>query len=468
MQFVNELKTLLVGFFLTVLIIILSALYWAVFASPDLNVSEVNPRKYAEQIALIRGNIYDRNHNPLVESNTDNERVYLEPATFGIIGYYSLQYGSGGIEGAYEEYLSGANRPKTITDYIEQDILHKPAIGSDIQVTLDLDIQKELNTQLEPYEGAGVVISTTGEVLAISSHPNYDPNLLDSNWDELTEATNRPFFNRAVQALYQPGGVLQTPLATAAITNRIPTQEVLSDAGKSVVIDGLEIRCATLPPSNRLTLSESYGFACPAPFADIYTQLGSEEITQMFNLFRLYEPVTLSNFLEQPETDTKPFTDISLINALGQGDITITPLHMAVSVAAMINEGNAPEPYMLLATRPPNSEAWTPYRTVRSTLPITTPQTSRQIQQLMREATISGGAYGAARSNVNIGGHASTAQSGNRVLTWFVGFVITGPNEGFAISLVLENVDDTWIASNIGGSVLSAAYNKFIGEDDES
>ena len=61
------------------------------------------------------------------------------------------------------------------------------------------------------YHGAVVVLNIpSGEVLAIVSLPTYDPNTLDTNWEQLTQAAGKPFFNRALQGAYQPGGTLET------------------------------------------------------------------------------------------------------------------------------------------------------------------------------------------------------------------------------------------------------------------
>ena len=75
----------------------------------------------------------------------------------------------------------------------------------------------------------------------------------------------------------------------------------------------------------------------------------------------------------------------------------------------------------------------------------------------MRYAVANGAAQNAGRPDIDIGGHAALAVSGDGSLAWFVGFATFAGNEGAAVAVVLENSDDTGLAANIGGTALEAA-----------
>lgn len=463
MQFTQEIQRVFIALMVAFIVIGLSASYWAVIGTEGLLGRDDNGRLFEDIARTVRGTIYDRHNIPLVESiANENGRIsrnYLYPETYGVTGYYSLQYGVGGAEAAYDDILKGANLPKTLNTFIEEDLLHRPHLGAEVRLTIDLEIQREIVATMDGYTGAVVVLAVpSGEVLGLASLPTFDPNQLDSTWDELRDSLEQPFFNRALQGKYQPGGILQTPLMTAALITNQALDEPEEGASEAITVDGVSLDCAGRPPSDRLTLAESYAFACPAPFKDLYETLGSETITEVFNLFQFEENFTIAGFTgSDVENVIILNVPLTLDDILGQGTLTVTPLHMAMIAASVINEGNAPYPYLLHSIRNPG-EDWAPNRELLQSIPITTPETSLQLQRVMRESTQYGAARDAARSDITIGGHAAIAFSGEKTLTWFIGNAITGQNQGIAVALILEDLDDTREASHIGGQILETAY----------
>ncbi len=143
--------------------------------------------------------------------------------------------------------------------------------------------------------------------------------------------------------------------------------------------------------------------------------------------------------------------------ALGQGTMTVSPLNMAMMAAAIVNDGNTPQPYVLIQTRAPGSTDWIPDQTVRPSLPLATATTARRLQDLMRDAVANGAAQNAGRPDLDIGGQAALAYSGDGSLAWFVGFATFAADKGAAVAVVLENSDDPGLAADIGGTALQAA-----------
>jgi cell division protein FtsI/penicillin-binding protein 2 len=139
-------------------------------------------------------------------------------------------------------------------------------------------------------------------------------------------------------------------------------------------------------------------------------------------------------------------------NALGQGQLTINPLTMAVMASAIVNDGNAVQPSTLLAIRRPDSDTWSAVNNTLPTIPVTTTDTARQLQDLMRYAVANGAAQNAGRPNIDIGGHATLAYSGESTQAWFVGFATMGGRRGIAAAVVLEGSDDAGLAADIGGT----------------
>jgi peptidoglycan glycosyltransferase len=468
MPFAREVQRLLIGLIMAFLAVIFASTYWAIVGADTILQREDNPRLVDDRASIVRGDIYDRHSELLVQSvqaaNGWVSRQFLHPSMNSALGYYSLRYGESGAEAAFNALLRGDDLQRSPEAYFQTDILHRPQRGYDIRLTFDLTIQTTVIQAMQGYRGAAIVLDVpTGEVLALASLPTFDPNTLDQQWEQLIQAPEQPFFNRALQGQYQPGALLQTPLLVAAINSGYPIDVLTEGASQPVVIDQLTMTCARRPPADRLTLGEAYAFACPAPFVNLFNQVGHDAILEIFELFKLgdQQAFILPGFVPLEIRPTP--IDFSLDDALGQGDYQITPLHMAVIAASIVNDGNAPIPYTLLDTRLPETSLWTSMRPVSPTLPIMTGETARRLQELMRASTVNGAATRAARSGMNIGGHAALAYSGDRSYSWFTGFVITGARQGIAIVIVLEDHQNPPDAAAIGGQILEIAYKRAVG-----
>jgi peptidoglycan glycosyltransferase len=467
-QFTREINRLLIGLLICFGIVGLAAAYWAVAGSDTLLQREDNPRRVEAEASILRGDILDRNGELLVTSEQNESgstiRRYLYPETYSALGYYSLRYGVSGVEEAFNALLRGDDVERDFSAVFAGNMLHHPQEGADIQLTLDLGIQRAAVEAMRGHTGAIVVLGVPdGDVLALVSQPTFDPNSLDVDWETLKADPNNPFFNRAVQGSYQPGGALETPLLAAALLVGLPLDTEIADATAAVGLNGLEVSCAVRLSTIALSLRDAYAFACPKPFDELVDTLGPNTINAVFDTFRLAIPQPLFRPTSiQPEETLEAATfevsaeDVRL-NALGQGSLNVSPLNMAMMAAAIVNDGNAPQPYLLRETRAPGTDAWIPTLGVRPTIAVTTISAARQLQDLMRNAVANGAAQNAGRPNIDIGGHASLAFSGEGTLAWFVGFSTLTGGQGVAVAVILENSNDPGLASDIGGTALMAA-----------
>jgi peptidoglycan glycosyltransferase len=466
--FAREINRVLVGALLALTVIGASAFYWAVVGPDTILRRDDNPRLFLAEAALQRGRIYDR-HDVLLADTLVSEagtarRIYPEPAVNSVLGYASLRYGTSGVEDAYNVILRGDDLPADFTNILTAQLLHRPQRGSDIRLTLDLQVQSALAQAMGEQHGAAVVLSVPdGDVLALISLPTFDPNRLDADWDRLRDHPDDPFFNRVLQGRYQPGGTLQTPLMAAAILYNMALDQPLEGATAPVELNGLTLGCAVrLPPLN-LSLREAYGFACPRPFADLGEALGTAALQATLDTFRLNRPPHNLFAGMTGQTDVVPpypvGEDALIENALGQSELLVNPLNMAMMAAAIANDGNSPQPYLLMSRRAPDESDWSAISIGRPTIPFMTSATARQLQDLMRNAVVNGAAFNAGRPGIDIGGHAALAYAGDRVLSWFVGFATLGGRQGLAVAVVLENTDDPGLAADIGGAALAAAQN---------
>lgn len=470
MPFTREIYRLLFGVLVAFALVAAAAAYWAISGADTILQREDNPRLVEAETRIIRGNIVDRNGQTLAESVVGENglvtRQYLYPETNGALGYFSLRYGVAGAESAYDTLLRGDDLNPDFSGYLAESLLHRAQEGSAIRLTLDLDIQSQVAQAMNGQRGAAVVLAVpSGDVLAMVSLPTYDPNTLDAKWEQLVEAPGNPFFNRVVQGRYQPGGTMQTLLMAAALVMGQPLDIPIETATAPLQVADADLTCAVRLPPLALDLREAYAFACPMPFQELADEIGPSALQAALDTFLFDQPLTLPGFVVEPENNQTQVTasptitlDNLVENALGQGLYMVNPLTMAVMASAIVNDGNAASPNTLLEIRRPDSEEWTLAEHDLPTIPVTTTNTARQLQDLMRYAVANGAAQNAGRPNIDIGGHATLAYSGDETQAWFVGFATLGGRRGIVVAVVLENSDDPGLAADIGGTALAAAH----------
>ncbi len=463
MQFTHEIQRLVVGTLVAFALVALVSTYWVITGERVLTRDD-NPRLVENTLRIQRGGLFDRHDTPLVQNNIEangrTTRTYLHPAMNSALGYYSFRYGEGGAEAAFNNLLTGDSAITDLPTWFEREVLHYPQTGSDVQLTLDLDIQQVGYDALAGRRGALVVVSVPdGAVKAIISNPTFDPNQLDADWPTLTQDTGEPFFNRALQGRYQPGTGMYTLLVLAALIEQFPVETSFNGASRPIEVGGVTLNCVETPPADVLTIFDALTFGCPAPFMDFAETIGFDAIADMLRLIRPNTPPTLTGFItDAPSTERIP-EQIDLNSALGQGEFRTTPLEMALVMGSLINNGNAPQPFAIQAIRPPDEAQWIAVREVRPTIPITTADNARRMAALLRQNVARGTSQAAARDELEIGGQSAVAYTGTRTHTWFIGFIRQEARRGYAIALILEDTEDLTLAASIGGDVLQAAAN---------
>ena len=409
-------------------------------ASPDLVARDDNPRRVFEEQFIQRGAIFDRNDHVLAETAPQSgtlARRYPFLAAAPVAGYFSLNYGAAGVEEALDRVLRG---PRAALDQV----LHHRQSGQGVRTTLDSRAQQILSERLT-QPGAAIVLSLPdGAITALASNPSFDPNTLDENWKTLSSDPAAPLLNRATQGLYQPGAIFETLLLSAAIERGVPLTETLSRPDRPITLDQLTLRCAPSAPSGAppQTLAEAYTQACPAPFADLAAQLTASDLLSLTQQWKLDTPPRLEIRASAAPT---PTTDLSTTlarqaYALGQGELTVSPLHMAQVAAAIGNSGFMPSVFVVKDVQSPDG-TWQPYAdSAQAPAPIVDPAVARAILLAMRVQD-------------NSAGHGGAAFSGNRQHSWFIGLA-PADQPKYAIAVLLEDAANATDAEDIGRGVL--------------
>lgn len=468
MPYSRTIRHVLAGTLVCLALVGLSATYWALAGQNSLLLREDNPRIIEAQRDIVRGGVYDRGARPLAETarlDTGLARRYLQPSTYSIVGYYSLRYGVGGAESAYDALLSGARPIENIADYFQRNILNQPQIGSDIMLTLDVDIQAALARALQGAAGTAIVLDArTGAVVALVSQPSFDPNSLDADWPTLAEAPGKPFFNRALQGNYQLGGNMVVLWLAQAIASDFDLSWRFIGAADPVDLgDGMISACVVPPDATELTLGESLAYGCPAAVASYRQTESAAAADDMLSPYAFHEPLTLPGFPQPESIDLAANVEglspavLQLRHALGQGNLTTTPLHLATIIAAIANDGLAEEPALLSGLRPPDSIQWHPPPLDSASLRMMDADTAQGLQLVMWSARAK--LWAAPQDSPLIGAYIARSFSGDDSQLWLNGFVEMQNDGALAFVILLESTDDARKLLSIGGEV----FNIFAG-----
>lgn len=429
--------------------------YWGVLRGPEILARDDNPRLVDRERRLARGAIYDRDGVILAQSIREADgtytRLYPHPETAPAVGYYSLRYGVDGVEAAFNATLRGS------ADYTAwDDLLHRPQVGGDVRLTLDLDVQTAVAGALGDRAGAVLLVEAgSGDVLALVSKPTFDPNTLDNHWEALTEDQRAPLLNRVTESRYQPGAALETAVLAAALERGVAPAVDPSHAAAPLELklndETITLACARAPAIPLADLFDAYRHACPAPFADLGERLGAAALGRTFEALGLFAPARLLPEEAPAASQPPPTAEFPALSAmsLGQGELTVNPAQMARVAAAVANGGALPVLRLVSDTRAPRETVWQPAGHEPAQPRVISAETAAQLQEAMRQG---GGGNGVA-------GHASAALSGPRggALAWFIGFAERETGEALAVVVVVEDETDASVAAQIGAQALNAA-----------
>jgi peptidoglycan glycosyltransferase len=461
-----------------------SLTYWGVVASDSMLARDDNPRRVETEMAILRGGIYDRNGQLLAQTVRAGispsgkpivRRDYPFPQLSSAIGYYSLIHGVGGVEAAMDLTLRGDDLRSPGEGTLAA-MLHQPQIGGDVRVTVDSRLQLTIAEAFKGRRGAVIAIDVpSGAVLALVSVPTFDPNTLNANYDALLTDPASPLLNRVTQGIYQPGGVLQTVILASMLTNgtangtsnTVTLDAPATAATAPVQIGDLTITCAGLASQiSATTLGAAYANACPAPFASAMVEQPAN-IQKMIGAFGLLEAPKLVRFQTvtgRPTLSITGLTDPARLRAhgVGQDELIVTPLQMALVACIVANHGNAVTPYIVDATRPVGTTTWKTLPAPEEQTAIITQEVADTLRTAMRDAVEKGAARAVKRPgqpDLAIYGHASIAYTGpgKNADSWFIGFVEQPGGKAIVVAVVVEGTNDPAVAAEIGGLALVEA-----------
>ncbi len=327
------------------------AVYINVFEAEDLRNNINNTKADTNSDNVIRGDILTLDGTvlatTLMDENGNQTRSYPFDNVFShVIGYATN--GKAGLEA--EENYELLTSHSSLLKQIQADEKGEKVQGDRIVVTLDEKLQQTAYYALGSYKGAVVVMEPdSGKILAMVSKPDFNPNTIGSEWENLVSDTgSSALLNRATQGLYPPGSTFKM-LTTLAYLRAHPTdyanfswncQGILSQGDVNITCYGDQIH-------GQEDLASAFANSCNTAFAQIGLDLDNSDFKDVAEEFLFNHSLPTSMQHSQSKFSLKKDSSAGeqMTTAIGQGDTLVTPLHMALITSAIANGGIMMRPY---------------------------------------------------------------------------------------------------------------------------
>jgi len=363
--------------------------------------------------------------------------------------------GKQGVEAAFEEQLRG--RAGTKLEEVnasgrivgQESVWLRPVIpGRDVALTLSLPLQQAMDSLLAGRPGCGVAIAIpSGEVLAAVSAPSFDPNLMTTTisgdqWRGLIEDPAKPFFNRIVQATYPPGSLYKAVTSLAGLARGVvDTFSTFQSCTGGYQFGNRWFRCWKPQGHGVLDHMAALANSCDVFYYQLGLRLDIDDLARAAGAFGLGRQVTgifpeeaagnipSASWYDRRFGPRQWTRAVLLNNAIGQGELLVTPVQMALLSARVAVSGQVPAPTFVLGETPVAPAAPLPFE--RRHL--------AWIRRALRQVVDAGTGGAARQAGVPVAGKTGTAQNPHgEDHAWFMCYApATAPE--VAVAVVLEN-----------------------------
>lgn len=459
--------------------------YLQLVVADDLSAHPGNVRQILRTYAEPRGRILTAEEEVVARSEgADDElrfrRRYPAGELFAhITGMFSFTFGATGVENTFNNELAGRTenlRYRNLGDLL----IGKEHTGT-IVLSVRADVQEAARAALDGRRGSVVALdATTGEILALYSEPSYDPEPLSDHdqskvrayYDGLDPgAADSPLVAAAWRKRYPPGSTFKIVTTAAALDEGLatPDREFPSVAELDLPLTDRTLKNFGTSTCGG-TLAESFRRSCNTTFARLGLELGDRFPAAMAAFGVTSRPPI--DMTPRPAAGEGPLEGTFERNqplfaqaGIGQGEVFVTPLHMALITAAIANDGVMMKPHVVKEIRDIDGVV------VRRIAPevwrtATAPDTARTIREMMVQVVAAGTGGRAQIPGVEVAGKTGTAQEpGGPPHTWFVAFAPADAPR-VAVAVLVERGGDLGdeatggrVAAPVAKTVLEAALS---------
>ena len=450
-----------------------------VLQADDLSGDQRNRRQLLAEYEIRRGSI-TAGQGPLQREivrseETDDQlrflRVYSDaPAYAHVTGFHSFIFGRSQVEQRYNDFLQGSS-PDALFRNLADALQGRERQGDTVVTTISPPVQEAAAAALGTQVGAVVALDPrTGAVLAMVSSPSYDPNLLSSHdgdairaeWERLEADPLNPRLNRATSELYAPGSTFKVVTAAASLERGGSPDDVYDDPAF------LDLPQTTAQISNfatgrtcnggQVTLRRALEVSCNTTFGQIGLDLGPQALVDTAQAFGLNADLPFDVPVATSRIPTELDPPQTAQSAIGQRDVRVSPLQMAMVAGAIGNGGVMMRPRLVGEVQDFAGRVLRQYPAEPLSLPFrdgsqaVSPSTAAALTDMMTGVVATGTGRNAAIPGVTVAGKTGTAEQGegDPPDVWFIGFA---PAEAprVAVAVLVEEGGDGGESGTGGG-----------------
>lgn len=409
-------------------------LWFNMFKAGDISTNSYNKRQWESEQSVKRGDIYSSDGVLLAETEIDGDariRKYPRGRLYShVIGYYSQVYGKSQLEMSRDDELLGKGNISIS--------LGEMRYGNNLNLTIIDELQEYAYDQLDGRNGAIVAMEpTTGQILAMVSLPDYNPEKIEDNWADMMEDESSPFLARATQGLYPPGSTYKIVTGAAAYDNGL-TEETFDDNGKFEKGD-VTVYNYGKESHGHIGVKEAFEVSSNYAFCTLGYEMGAERVKAEAEKFGVNKSFDFDIPVSQSQIQYKRMSDLdAALVSIGQGGLVMTPLHVAMMGSAIANHGRMMKPYLVETVTTNNgtvvgqSKPSVLYDCVGAAC-------ADYVQDMMIGVVESGTGKNAQIRGMSVAGKTGTAETDSgKDHAWFVGYA-PADNPTICVAVILEN-----------------------------
>jgi peptidoglycan glycosyltransferase len=459
---------------LMIVALLLNATYVQVIKADSLRDDPRNSRVLLDEYSRQRGQISASGTVLATSIATDDRYKYLrtyptDPVAFApVTGFYSMNYGSTGLERAEDSVLNGSDSHlfgRRLIDLISG----RDPRGGNVVTTINPIMQKVAYDQLtsKGYSGSVVAIEpSTGRILTMVSTPGYDPSQLAVHdgakatqaWESLSADPKQPMLDRAVSQTYPPGSTFKVVVAAAALSNGIKPEDQFTAApnitlpGTSTTLENYNgTPCGGGPTAS---LHDAFAMSCNTAFAEIGMKVGAAKLKDEAAAFGIGQHSGIPIQWADSTVGTIPDNAALAQSSIGQRDVALTPLDDAVIAATVANGGVRMEPHLVDQLQGPDLSELSKTKPVSVGQAVSAPVASALTNLMIASEQHTSG--GTDPRPYQIASKTGTAEHGSDPRNtpphaWYIAFA-PAQNPKIAVAVIVENGGDRALAAT-GGSV---------------
>ncbi|MFI2233634.1 peptidoglycan D,D-transpeptidase FtsI family protein [Nocardia testacea] len=454
--------------------LLLNATYVQVIKADDYRADPRNSRVLLDEYSRQRGQISAGGTVLASSVSTDDRYKYLrvyptDPQAFApVTGFYSMQYGSTGLERAEDPVLNGSDAQLFGSRLVDL-VSGRDPRGGNVVTTIDPVMQQVAYDELtsKGYTGSVVAIEpSTGKILTMVSTPSYDPNLLTGHdgaqgtqaWENLSADENQPMLNRAISQTYPPGSTFKVVVTAAALSNGKANPQSQFTAAPNITLPGTSTTLenyngSTCGSGATATLYEAFRRSCNTAFVELGVDVGAAALEDEAAAFGIGPHRGIPMPVAESTVGSIPDNAALAQSSIGQRDVALTPLDNAVIAATVANGGVRMEPYLVDQLQNPDLSE------LSTTEPVSVGQAvSAEVASTLTDLMVASeeNTAGSGGTSYRIASKTGTAEHGadprnTPPHAWYIAFA-PAENPKIAIAVIVEDGGDRALAAT-GGSV---------------